>query len=156
MHRNFIVSLVATASLAFAVAAAAGSSDHSMAMRDDTREMVVMPPMMRAQMLANMREHLVALGEIQGALAAGRYDKAADIAESRIGMSSLKAHDASHLEPYMPKPMQQLGMAMHRAASRFARTAQEAEVDGGVPRALTALSELTQRCAACHARYRVH
>ncbi len=26
-------------------------------------------------MLVNMREHLVALGEIQGALAEGRYDK---------------------------------------------------------------------------------
>jgi cytochrome c556 len=55
----------------------------------------------------------------------------------------------------MPKPMQELGMTMHRAASRFARTAQEAEVEGGAPRALGALSELTQRCAACHASYRL-
>lgn len=122
----------------------------------DPRPLVQMPPPMQEHMLANMRDHLVAMGEIQAALAAGKYDQAADIAEQRIGMSSLEAHHASRMAPYMPKPMQELGMTMHHAASRFARTAQEAELEGGLPRALTALSELTQRCAACHASYRVH
>lgn len=126
------------------------------AQADDPRPLVQMPPPMQEHMLANMREHLVAMGEIQAALAAGKYDQAADIAENRIGMSSLEAHHASHMAPYMPKPMQELGMTMHHAASRFALTAQEAELEGGLPRALSALSELTQRCAACHASYRVH
>jgi len=121
----------------------------------DPPQLVKMPAPMQEHMLANMREHLVALGDIQAALAAGKFEQAADIAENRIGMSSLEVHGASHLAPYMPKPMQELGMTMHRTASRFARTAQEAEVEGGVPRALGALSELTQRCVACHASYRL-
>lgn len=121
----------------------------------DTRQPVRMPPEMRAHMLDNMRVHLVALGEIQAALAAGKYDQAADIAERRIGLSSLEAHNASHMAPYMPKPMQELGMTMHRAASRFALTAQETAVDNDLPRALGALAELTQKCTACHAGYRL-
>ena len=155
MHRNIIISLIAAAGLAAGFLAHAETHEHAMPMSADTRQVVEMPPEMRAHMLANMRVHLIALGEIQAALASEKYEEAADIAENRIGLSSLEAHGASHLAPYMPKPMQELGMAMHRAASRFARTAQEAPVEGGLPRALTALSELTQRCTACHASYRL-
>jgi cytochrome c556 len=56
---------------------------------------------------------------------------------------------------YMPKGMQDIGTTMHRTASRFARTTQEAAVTNDMPRALGALSELTQQCAACHAGYRL-
>lgn len=155
MHRTVIAALVTIASLAMVLAARAEPPEHARYAPGDAPQAIDLPPELRAHMLANMRAHLVALGEIQAALAAGNFEQAADIAESRIGMSSLEAHDASHLAPYMPKPMQELGMTMHRAASRFARTAQEAEVEGGVPRVLSALSELTQRCAACHASYRL-
>jgi cytochrome c556 len=44
---------------------------------------------------------------------------------------------------------------MHRTASRFARTTQEAAVTNDMPRALGALAEITQQCAACHAGYRL-
>ena len=121
----------------------------------DPRRLVELPTPMQEHMLANMRDHLAAMGEIQAALAAGNFEQAADIAENRIGMSSLEAHGASHLAPYLPKPMQEIGTAMHHAASRFARTAQEAEVEGGVTRALGSLSVITQQCTACHASYRV-
>lgn len=121
----------------------------------DQRQRVDIPSPMQEHMLANMRDHLVALGEIQSALAAGKFELAADISENRIGMSSLEAHGASHLAPYMPQPMQEIGTSMHRAASRFARTAQEAGVEGGFPQALGALSEITQECSTCHASYRL-
>ena len=39
----------------------------------DTRQHVEMPAPMRNHMLANMRDHLAALGDIQAALAAGRF-----------------------------------------------------------------------------------
>jgi cytochrome c556 len=125
------------------------------ALAADPRQHVEMPAPMQEHMLANMRDHLAAMGEIQAALAAGKFEQAADIAENRIGMSSLQSHGASHMAPYMPKPMQDIGTAMHRSASRFARTAQEAQVKGGVPLALNALAELTQQCVACHASYRL-
>ena len=145
--------LITAAGLTFDVAARAETGDPAMHSSANTRQVISMPPAMRAHMLGNMRTHLVALGEIQAALAAGKYDRAADVAETQIGLSSLEAHNASHLAPYMPKPMQELGMDMHRTASRFARTAQEAAVDNDLPKALQALAGLTQKCAACHAAY---
>ena len=121
----------------------------------DTRQLVEMPAPMQEHMLTNMRDHLVAMGEIQAALGKGDFDRASDIAEQRIGMSSLTTHGASHMAPYMPKGMQETGTAMHRAASRFARTAQETAVTNDMPRALGALGELTEQCTACHAGYRL-
>jgi len=121
----------------------------------DTRVAVELPLPMRAHMLANMRDHLAALHEIQAALARDEAGRAAGIAERRIGMSSLDAHGAGHMAPYMPKPMQDIGTAMHRAASRFARVAEEAGVRRDLRPALQALSEVTQQSVTCHAGYRL-
>jgi cytochrome c556 len=126
-----------------------------LAAEDDGRVAIEMPDMMRAHMLANMRDHLLAMQEIQGSLAAGKYDTAADIAELRLGMSSLQSHGASHMADFMPKGMQETGTAMHKAASRFAVLAQEAAITKDLPRALGALSEVTASCVACHAGYRL-
>jgi hypothetical protein len=122
---------------------------------EDPRQPVTMPGMMQEHMRANMRDHLLALGEIQAALAAGQYDAAADIAERRLGMTSLDAHGARHVAGLMPEGMQATGTAMHHAASRFAVTAQEAAVTGDLARALGGLAEVTQQCVACHAAYRL-
>ncbi|MEJ2325689.1 MAG: hypothetical protein P8Y27_09665 [Chromatiaceae bacterium] len=122
---------------------------------DDGREPVGMPAMMQAHMRANMRDHLAAISEIQSALAAAQYEHAADIAEQRLGMSSLELHGARHMAALMPVGMQAIGTTMHQAASRFARVAQEAPVSGGLSRALGALAEVSRQCVACHASYRL-
>jgi hypothetical protein len=117
----------------------------------DTRQLVRMPKQMRGHMLANMRDHLAALHEIQTALANGKLDQAADVAEQRLGMTSLTLHGGAHMAPYMPKPMQDIGTEMHHAASRFARSAHE----GDLKKSLADLSDVTRQCVACHAGYRV-
>lgn len=129
---------------------------HAMGMTTDPRQLVDFPPPMRAHTLANMRDHLLTVSEIQAALAAGRFDKAADLAEQRLGMSSLKLHGAHELSAFMPPAMRALGMAMHRNASAFAIEARNASVSGHVRPALRALSRVTQSCVACHAAYRLH
>jgi cytochrome c556 len=121
----------------------------------DARQKVELPAMMQEHMLSNMREHLRALQEIQTALAQHEFDQAADTAEQRLGMSSLEAHDAAHMAPYLPKPMQDIGTEMHRAASRFARTAQEAAVKSDLSPVLAGYSEVLQQCNACHSSYRI-
>jgi hypothetical protein len=123
---------------------------------DEARVLVTMPDPMVQHMLSNMRDHLLALTEIQRALGSGDYQQAADIAEKRIGLSSLASHGASHMAPFMPKPMQDIGTQMHRAASQFALVAQETGADGNVTRAVGALSKITEQCVACHAAYRAH
>jgi hypothetical protein len=117
----------------------------------DERQLVDMPPMMQNHMLANMRDHLAALNEILASLADGHFDQAADIAEQRLGMSSMQAHGAGHMAPLMPQGMRDNGRQMHQAASRFARTAQEGESAA----AYRALAEITSACVACHAAYRI-
>ncbi len=123
---------------------------------DDGRTTVQLPEAMREHMLSNMRDHLLALEEITRYLANQQYDKAAEIAENRLGMSSLKSHGASHLGKLMPNEMRAIGTNMHRAASRFALSATDAELEGGLNKAFAALSEVMQQCVACHSGYKVH
>ena len=122
----------------------------------DNRSQVDFPETMREHMLSNMRDHLLALETITRLLSNQQYDEAAEVAETRLGMSSLESHGASHMARFMPDRMREIGTAMHRAASRFSIVAQEAEVEGGLSRAFAALSEVMQQCVACHASYRVH
>lgn len=119
------------------------------------RVLVVLPDAMRDHMLSNMRDHLKAVSEIQTALGTGDFQRAADIAEQRIGLSSLGAHGAAHMAPFMPKEMQDIGSRMHSSASQFALVAQEAGADGNVQRAIGSLSAITNQCVACHAAFRV-
>lgn len=118
---------------------------------EDSRLLVELPEMMQQHMMSNMRDHLVTINEILLNMANGQLDRAADVAESRLGMSSLEAHGASHMARFMPEGMRQAGTNMHRAASRFALKAEEGEM---LP-AYNALSEITSACVACHSRYRI-
>jgi mono/diheme cytochrome c family protein len=102
-----------------------------------------------------MRDHLSVLAEIQGHISTHRYDLAAEIAEQRLGMSSLKLHGAHEVEKYMPKGMQNAGSAMHHSASKFALAAQESAIDNDMGKSVAALATLTQACVACHAVYRL-
>jgi hypothetical protein len=117
----------------------------------DNREMVEMPPMMQEHMLANMRDHLAAIDEILAALNAEDFAGAARVAEFRLGMSSLESHGAGHMAQVMPAAMREIGTEMHRAASRFARTAEE----GDQLHAFRSLRSVTQSCVSCHAAYRI-
>lgn len=105
--------------------------------------------------LANMRDHLQSLHEIDLALSKGDYEAAASVAEKRLGMTSLEAHDAHHLAAFMPEGMQRIGSEMHRSASRFAIAAQDAAVSNDPKPALAALAQVMQQCVACHAAYRL-
>ena len=117
----------------------------------DQRTLVELPSMMQEHMMANMRDHLAALDEILRLLATDRADSAAEVAEHRLGMSSMDAHGAGHMAPYMPPAMREAGTAMHSAASRFARKAEE----GAAIEAYNVLNEVTAACVTCHAAFRI-
>ena len=124
----------------------------------DSRELVRLPEPMQEHMLGNMRDHLVTVNEIIGDIAADKLDAAAKLAEQRLGMSSLGFHDAAHLAPYMPMPMQEVGTSMHHAASRLAIVLQDASVSptlDSMRDVNRALHEVTTACMACHASYRI-
>jgi len=129
--------------------------EHGAAPAGDTRQFVQFPDELREHTLTNMRDHLLALQEIQEALAQKQEDKAARIAEERLRLSSLTLHGAREVAKYMPQGMQDAGSEMHRSASRFAIEAQNAGVTGDLRPALDALSKVTAQCVGCHAGYRL-
>jgi hypothetical protein len=137
-----------------AAPAPAGQHQHAAASTPDTRQPVAFPALLQAHTLANMRDHLLALAQIQEALGRGAYDAAGQIAEQRLGMSSLQSHGAHEVAGFMPEGMQVAGSAMHRSASRFAVEAQNSSASGDAKPAMAALATLTQACVACHAGYK--
>lgn len=152
--------LLAAATLPLLVGCASPGGDHAAhgqpsTAPEDLRVLVNFPDAMRTHTLANMRDHLLALAEIQDALGRGAFDQAGAIAEKRLGMSSLQSHGAHDVAKIMPPGMQAAGTAMHRSASQFAAVAQDASVTGDLKATLAALAKVSNTCVACHAGYRI-
>jgi hypothetical protein len=162
MRLRSILAIAATVSVAMAYSVSA-QNDHgrqqtghaAKAAAADGREFVRFPPELVEHTLSNMRDHLLAIQEIQQSLGMGHPDEAAKIAEERLGLSSLRSHGAHDVAKFMPQGMQDVGSGMHRAASRFAIVAKDAGVTGELKPALSALSEVTAQCVGCHAGYRI-
>ena len=121
----------------------------------DNRVAVDFPALMKEHILTNMRDHLQTISLIQEAMGKGQYDKAAQLAEDRLGMNTLKLHGAYENSKFMPKGMQEAGTAMHRNASKFAIEVQNTAATGNIKPALIALGNTTQACVACHAGYKL-
>ncbi|MEW6133289.1 MAG: hypothetical protein AB1591_09025 [Pseudomonadota bacterium] len=151
--------LAATSSLAEATLPAHHQHEHHAGMTHhaapDTRQPVSFPPALKEETLANMRDHLHAIQEITAHLAEKQFDAAAEVAETRLGLSSLKRHGAHEVAKYMPEGMRQIGHGMHQSASQFAVVAQEAGATGDSAAALRALSQVQTSCVACHAGYQL-
>ena len=156
----FYAATAAILTCILALPVAAQNHQHAMpdtpVVQTDSRQLVKFPEPMRLHTITSMRDHLLALQEIDIALSQNAFDKAASIAEQRLGMSSLELHGAAHIAPFMPQGMQDIGTQMHRAASRFAIDAQTASVSNDVRPALAALGTVMHQCVACHAAYRLH
>ena len=130
--------------------------EHSgMGASQDPRELVHYPEPLQVHTFTSMRDHVSTLQHIQDALGRGAYDEAANLAETRLGMSSLEQHNAHEVAQYMPARMAEIGTNMHRSASQFAVVARDASVSGDLKPVLSALAHVTAQCVACHAAYRL-
>lgn len=118
---------------------------------EDGRKPVSLPDTARQMLVANMNDHQLALHEIVVALSRGQGERAADIAESRLGRAWRDGPDAAQVTSHLPPGMRSLAEAMHDAASEFA----EAAWEGDTSRSLAALAKITRQCVACHALYRL-
>jgi len=118
----------------------------------DHRQLVSMPVQARDFMRQDMLDHLNALNEIIGYLAENKLDTAADVAERRMGKSSMGKHRASGMGPgrFMPMEMRNIGWGMHEAATEFSQISKQ----GDAKKAYAALQKVTNACVACHYTYR--
>lgn len=154
MLRKF--TLLASALLLLTLQSAQGEESAASSQQDasnlDPRQLVSMPAQSREFMRQDMLDHLLAFNEIVGYLADNNLDAAADVAESRMGRSSMGKHRASGMGPgrFMPLEMRNLGWGMHDAATEFSNIAKQ----GDVKKAYSALQKVTSACVACHYSYR--
>ncbi len=155
---KIIISVILLSIFGYALAQSGGGMNHAQhhsAQTTDNRVAVDFPPAMREHILTNMRDHLLAISQIQEAMGKGNYDKASKIAEDRLGMTSLKLHGAYESSKYMPQGMKDIGTTLHKSASQFAIEVQNSAVTGDLKPALLALSKTTNACVACHAGYKL-
>jgi hypothetical protein len=122
---------------------------------DDPRTVVDMPALQRALIREEMLDHLVALDEILADLSSNQLNAAADVAEKRLGLSSMGKHAARTAGQgpgrFMPEAMRSIGIGMHQAASEFAKVARAGNRDA----AYQALQPVVGACVACHAGFRL-
>lgn len=118
----------------------------------DTRQLVSMPAQARELMRKDMLDHLSAINEIIGYLASNNLDAAADVAEKRMGRSSMGKHRGTGMGPgrFMPLAMRNLGWGMHDAATEFSKIAKK----GNLKNSYLAFQNVTGSCVACHYSYR--
>jgi hypothetical protein len=122
---------------------------------EDPRTVVDMPGLQRALIREEMLDHLAALNEILADLSANQLNAAADIAEQKLGLSSMGKHAARTAGQgpgrFMPEAMRSIGIGMHQAASEFAKVARGGNRDA----AYQALQPVVGACVACHAGFRL-
>jgi len=111
-----------------------------------------MPDETSQLMRKDMLDHLSALNEIIGLLAENNLDAVADVAETRMGKSSMGKHRATGMGPgrFMPLEMRNIGWGMHESATELSQAAKEGNLKG----AYSALQKVTASCVACHYSYR--
>jgi len=119
----------------------------------DHRQLITMPAEVVQLMRTDMRDHMAAMNEVLGFLADGDLETASEIAETRLGKSSMGKHRATGMGPgrFMPLEMRNIGWGMHESASEFAEVAK----GGDTGQAYQAFRKVTASCVACHHAYRV-
>lgn len=120
---------------------------------EDARQLVSMPAPAQQLLRKDMLDHLVALNGILAHLAASEFQQASELAETRLGKSSMGRHRGTGMGPgrFMPVEMHRLGIGMHQAASDFAATVKKHDA----PEAYSSLQRVMNFCVACHASYRI-
>lgn len=114
----------------------------------DARTPVPLLPQMAAHQKQNMRDHLLAVQKIVGAVASGDF-ASVERAATEIGYSESMAGMCRHMGAGAPG-FTERALAFHHAADGIAAAARELRTD----RVLSELAKTLQVCTSCHATYK--
>lgn len=130
-----------------AMAATAADSD------DDARQLVEMPAPAVALLRAEMRAHTLAIAEVSGLLAEGKFEEAAAVADARIGFGAMGLQRGNPNAPgrHMSSAMHRLAIGMHDAGNAWS----EAIRSGDSKRIFAGYQMVMSACVSCHMAYRV-
>lgn len=114
---------------------------------DDGRISLDLNPMQKNHQLSNMRSHLEAVQEITLLLSQEDFDKASEIAYTKLGSTTeMKLMCAS----FGNKGFENLGIEFHKSADKMSQVFKKRNKDN----ALAALSNTLNYCVQCHATYK--
>jgi hypothetical protein len=113
----------------------------------DTRVSLGLSVPMRRMQMAMMRDHLKAVEEIVGLIAAGRFDQASDIAHKRLGLTPEMKRMCSM---FGNKDFETMGIAFHKSADHLGDVLKTRDTAAS----LRALHTTMQACVACHESFR--
>jgi len=155
-NKFFLLATLAVLLISFAVPGASQEDDTGEAIEKqftDYRTFVEIPEKARQILQEDMLDHLAVLNEINRYLAENNLRSAADVAETGMGRSLLSKYQDEEMRPgrYMPKEMRKIGWELHNAATEFAKTARQ----GNLQETLQAYHRITSACVACHYSYRI-
>lgn len=136
----------------FTLLNASAGAESSIPVPQDYRQLISMPPESLAMIGADMRDHMAALSEITGLLAQDKLTEAAEVAETKLGRSSMGKYRGSEFAPgmHMSPAMRSIAWAMHDAGSELADVAKQ----GDRQATLLSFQKLQNTCVACHQSFR--
>jgi hypothetical protein len=113
----------------------------------DTRISLNVQPPMKQHQLSNMREHVEAIKSIVGLMSDSKFEEAAKIAHSKLGLTpDMQTMCGMFNNPEFVK----LGMAFHKSGDELGDVLKTKDVNAS----LRALNKTMSYCVQCHATYR--
>lgn len=118
-------------------------------MRDlmDTRISLNLSPEMKQHQLQNMRSHLEAVQTITGLLAKRKFDQAAQIAHTKLGLTDEMKKMCSM---FGNAKFRRLGLAFHKSGDELGNILSTRNLN----KSLQALNVTMSYCVQCHATFR--
>lgn len=114
---------------------------------DDGRVSLNLNAMQKNHQLSNMRSHLEAVQEITLLLSREDYDKASEIAYTKLGSTT---EMKLMCESFGDKGFENLGLEFHKSADEMSEIFKKRDKNNS----LAALSNTINYCVQCHATYK--
>ncbi|MFQ5432582.1 MAG: cytochrome C [Nitrospinota bacterium] len=121
--------------------------NHGMHSMNDGRVSLGLSPTMKQHQLSNMRSHLEAIQSIIGLVSEGAFDKASQIAHSKLGLTD---EMKKMCNMFSNGEFRSLGIAFHKSADKLGDELQTKDVT----KSLRALRATMGYCVQCHATFR--
>jgi hypothetical protein len=122
-------------------------TEHMMHSANDDRISLGLSPAMKQHQLSNMRSHVKAVQSIVGLISEGSFDKASQIAYSKLGLTEEMKKMCNSFEN---EAFKNLGLAFHKSGDDLGEALQAKDMT----KSLRALHSTMGYCVQCHATFR--
>jgi cytochrome c556 len=120
---------------------------------EDTRTAIDLPPEVKVQFLEHMRTHMTSLNDVIQLMSGAKIHQAGELARKEMAIGK-----GMGFGRFMPPEFREMGFEFHKAADDFGRVTAELPEPPDTAawsKAMNGLAQITMRCNACHATFRV-